>query len=132
MKSLALALVSLVLSSPAFALTTGLNPNKVTIGYASIELVGQSELCPQGVTCVANGTVVELLLAYQCGTQPERVAYNTLKVGDELHVFVTAPLISYPNRIAVCAVPSLQKQKISLINQYGKVVLHEVSNQTGR
>lgn len=133
MKSLALSILAFAFVSPAVAMPIGdLDRNKVTIGYASVELVGQEELCPKDVTCVANGTVVELLLSYNCGTQPGRVVANTLKVGDDLHVFVAAPLLAYPNRIAMCIAPSFQTQKLTLINQYGKVVLHELNSQTAR
>ncbi|MES2963582.1 MAG: hypothetical protein V4760_06800 [Bdellovibrionota bacterium] len=129
---LAFALVTSPALAADFGRVTGTDPNKVAIGYAAVQLLGQSELCPQGVTCVTNGTVIELLLSYGCGTQPERVVANTLEVGDELHVFVAAPVITYPNRIAMCIVPSIKKETVTLINKYGKVVLHEVNSQTGR
>lgn len=129
MKSLALALTSLVIALPAFAKVA---PQKETsVGYAAIQLVGQTELCPTDVNCVTNGTQIEVLLTYDCNTEPQPVVASAINIGQELHVFVAAPVITHSGApLKMCFAQGMQKQTLTFINKYGPVVLHEVNSQS--
>lgn len=86
-------------------------------------------LCPEeALRCTVTGTSVEVAYQVDCDQQLVNFNYETITVGDEIHLFTSATLAENPRpaNSARCLGTSVQRKTINLRFQYGEVVLHEL------
>jgi hypothetical protein len=100
------ATVSATVSVCAFAETAYFPLPEGSLGVSPLEMkVSQvRELCPQGVTCITNGTVVTLLGTLQgCGDVAGPFSYNAKVEGDTLKLYVSATnIVNKFSLVATC------------------------------
>lgn len=117
----------------------GLNANaayqlpKDAVSMNSVEakLMSQESLCPKGVICITDGTVVNLEVELSgCEDELVPVANNAVEIGKELHVFVSAMNVATKSSAAVkCKKLPVEKVQLTYVAQYGKVVLHNLKTK---
>lgn len=97
----------------------------------NIEVVKVESLCPEGMVCVTDGTVVTLRLTLNgCLDTLGPVSYLSNEDNSNLNLFVSAVNIIDEDsaRVMCIRMPTVTK-KISLINQFGEVRLNVLKNQ---
>ncbi len=87
------------------------------------EVVSIEPLCPDGMTCIANGTVIHLRFRLNsCMSRMTPVSYGALEADGRLNVYVSAlEILNRRARVALCSGPTIVRQEITLINRYGDV-----------
>lgn len=86
-----------------------------------------SPLCPTNAVCVTDGTVVDLEYRVNCTEEMVSFAYEAIEKDGDLHLYVNTVLGTNPSDgSSTCQSFSYVQKKVTLINQFGKVVLHEL------
>ncbi|HXH31986.1 MAG TPA: hypothetical protein VNJ01_14345 [Bacteriovoracaceae bacterium] len=86
-----------------------------------------SMLCPDGMTCFTNGTVIKLVLPLNgCVDSLGPVTYKAEENREKgiLNVYVSATGVANPQSMTTrCMVAPTAKYQITLVNKYGNVKL---------
>lgn len=125
-RALLVSALTLVSTTPAFATLSD-----VYTGYAEVELESVEPLCPKGVTCMTDGTVVNVRVTYGCAEKLGPVTAETLEKDGKLYVFVAAPVIGEGRTPAACLAIVHETVKFQFIMEFGKVELRPLKNHTG-
>ncbi len=90
------------------------------------EVTSVRPLCPDGMTCFANGTIVSFrFMLGSCVSRMIPLSYDAIETDGVLNVYVSAMEIASRNAIRVmCAAPGIVNQEITLFNRYGDVKVH--------
>ncbi len=100
----------------------------LTLGMTPISGVVErvSPLCPPEVTCITNGTVVDLeFTLLDCRDELAPLTYEAIEENNKLHIFISAMnLHNESSRRADCIDVPKVKRQIVLANQLGEVKLH--------
>lgn len=125
-----LILIALFSLTSTIALATSIQmPSYNRFMSIAPETVQFAPLCPDGVTCVVNGTSIQLDYTYSCAADMISFTYEAKEIGAELHVFVSAIVGTNFTNGPVCQAFTHQTQEIQLINMYGEVVIHNLGVQ---
>lgn len=103
--------------------STGLPDGTVGLAAAKGRVVARRPLCPEGVQCVTNGTIVTLEFTGGCLDNLLPLTYATST--DRTEVFVHALLaVNKDSLVAFCSSLPVYKAEVSLINQYPPFKIH--------
>ena len=85
-----------------------------------------SPLCPINAFCITDGTVIDLEYTVKCTETMVSFTYDAIEKGEDLHVYISTVVGTEASDGPACLAFSTVEKRISLINQYGKVVLHHL------
>lgn len=112
-------------AAPSFAqasITQDLTADHTALRPVAGTVANVSMLCPDGVMCFTNGTVIRLRFELGCVSQMTPVTYTTAVVDGRLNVYVSAwEILDRRARVALCLGPTIVEQTLTLVNQYGDV-----------
>mgnify|MGYP000013385226 CR=1 FL=1 len=88
-------------------------------------------LCPAGVTCIANGTVINLEFGLLgCADELAPITYEAIEKDGDLHVYVSAiNLHTKESTVSICQRFPIQPAQVILVNQYGNLKMHYLGAQ---
>lgn len=130
-----LILIALLSLTSTIALATSLHPDTFKPSYDTFksvapETVVVSPLCPDHVTCITDGTIVDLEYMIPCSANIISFTYEAQEIGEELHLFVSAIVGTKQTNPPVCQAFSHITQNIQLINMFGDVIVHNLGLKT--
>lgn len=106
--------------------TYSLPSDAIALSPIEGSIAAVAPLCPDGVTCFVNGTIIDLRFVLQgCMDQLGPVTYRAEEVGGKLKVYVSAINVhSEESTHVMCFAAATADYRITLINQYGDVEVY--------
>ncbi|MBX3022367.1 MAG: hypothetical protein KF799_11900 [Bdellovibrionales bacterium] len=116
MKKQILATVMFMLSAPTAFAQTPLPAGTIALQTVGGDVVSTAPLCPAGVKCITNGTIVNLVLG-SGGCLDQLLPLTYEKVGDEVIVHAQVAVNEQSSKVN-CATHTIFTEQLALIGVY--------------
>ncbi len=114
-------ILSFLLAVPALASSVSTDKDTIRVSTLTSVKTSTEPLCPEGVTCIANGTIVNMTFTLPgCVDKLGPVNYKLVKMGKKNILYVSAQALqSSRSKVVMCFAPNFQTATATFIGVYG-------------